>query len=83
MHYNYRQMKLQSGLFLRLFLGLLAAMGLIRVLETEKSPAVSVVLTRLATAAIYGVGWLRPGAGKPAPGGERVNREPAREDLPS
>ena len=76
-------MKLLSGLFLRFYLGLLAAMGLIRVLETEKSPALLVGLTLLATAAIYGVGWLRPGAGKPAPRGEWVNREPAREDLPS
>jgi hypothetical protein len=83
MHYNYREMKLLSGLFLPFYLGLLAAMALIRVLETEKSPVLLVGLTLLATAAIYGVGWLRPGAGKPAPEREWVNREPVWEDLPS
>jgi hypothetical protein len=76
-------MKLLSGLFLRLFLGLLAAMGLIRVLETDKSPAALVGWTLLATALIYGVGWLRPRDLQSGPPGEQGNRKPAREDLSS
>lgn len=57
-------MKVLYGLVLRVFLGLLAAMGLIRVLEMEKSPAALVGLTLLATAAVYGVGWLLPQDGQ-------------------
>jgi len=76
-------MKLLYGLFLRLFLGLLAAMGLIRVLEMEKSPAALVGWTLVATAVVYMAGWLRPRDRKLAPQGGQANREPAREDLPS
>ena len=75
-------MKLLYGLFLRVFLGLLAAMGLIQVLEMEKSPVAMVGLTLLATAAIYGAGWLLPRDSKAPLEGE-ANRKPAREDLPS
>lgn len=66
-------MKLLYGLVLRVFLGLLAAMGLIRVLEMEKSPAALVGLTLLAATAVYGVGWLLP----------KDDQKPGREDLPS
>lgn len=76
-------MKLLYGLFLRILLGLLATMGLIRVLEIEKSPAALVGLTLVATAAVYLAGWLRPRDGKLAPRGGQANGESAREDLPS
>ena len=66
-------MKLIFGLFFRIFLGLLAAMGLVRVLEMDKSPAALLGLTLLATIAVYGAGWLLP---KDSP-------KPGREDLPS
>ncbi len=66
-------MKLLFGLFLRVFLGLLAAMGLIRVMEMEKSPAALLGLTLLATAAVYGVGWLLP----------EDSQKPGRGDLSS
>lgn len=53
-------MKFLFGLFCRLFLGLLAAMGLIRVLEMQRSPGTLAALTLLGAAAIYAGYFLRP-----------------------
>jgi hypothetical protein len=72
-------MKLLSGLFL----GLIAAMGLIRVLEMGKSPVALVGWTLVTTAAIYVAGWLQPRDLKNAPRGEQANREPAQEEMPT
>jgi len=59
-------------------------MGLLRVLQIEKSPAALVGLTLVAIAVVYMGGWLWPRDRKRGPRGGRANGESDRgEDLPS
>ena len=73
-------MKSLFGLSLRLFLGLLAAMGLIRVMGKERSPATLAGLTLLATAVAYVGVFPRPRERALAPVGQQVHGKAAREE---